>query len=467
MTVTTPMPASPCTRRRFLKHSATLSAAVLGGALRRRPAAAALSKVVRVGFIAHLGSTQGPPRAPAVLEVAGYAGLLGARAGAEEMGANARLLGREFELKMATATTPAAAVREARRLAAAEKVFAIVGGYDTDVALALSEFAEQSRLVFFNVGATSDALRNESCRRYTFHIEASDAMYLDAIVDWFTRGLAFLVDEDAPEGVRIVRRTPTRRWFLVTADSPAWQARRRRTHAALERRHWGGRIVGDAVVDPDSSHARDALRAIEQTHPDLVFLLLGPQAQLAFLKQFGNAALRVEVSGFPEPLTQTRTFLAALLDATPRSANEGIRAVLWDPVFRFAGALELNSRFAVRWKHPMDGPAWASWCAVKILWEVALRAQTTDPAQVVGYLESDRAVLDGHKGIVLTFRRWDHQLRQPLEMIRLKRGARDLLEVAEPVGGIPNVNAPGRDPQQVLDQLGDLAQDTKCRFSVT
>ncbi len=456
-----------CTRRKFLKHSAAWPGAVLLGVLWQRLAAAAPRKIVRVGYIAHVGSTQTPSTNPAALEVAGYAGLLGARAGAEEMGLNARLLGQEFELIVATATTPAASVREAKRLVAAEKVLAIAGGYDTQITLALSEFAEQNRMVFFNVGATSDVLRNESCRRYTFHIEASDAMYLDAIVDWFTRGLAFLVDEDAPEGVRIIRRKPTRRWFLVTAESPGWQTRRRRARAALERRHWGGRIVGDAVVNPGRSHVQDALRAIQQAHPDLIFLLLGPEEQLAFMKQYEAAGLPAEVSGFPEPVTQTRAFLTALLDVAPRSANESIRAMLWDPAFRFAGALELNSRFAARWKHTMDGPAWASWCAVKILWEAVLRAQTTDPAQVVRYLESDRAVLDAHKAIVLTFRRWDHQLRQPLEMVRLKKNARDPLEVAEPVGGIPNVNAPGRDPQQVLDQLGDLAQDSKCRFPVT
>ncbi len=455
------------TRRKFLKHAPAWSGAILMGALWQRLAAAAPRKVVRVGYIAHVGSTQTPSGNPAALEVAGYAGLLGARAGAEEMGLNARLLGQEFELMVATATTPAASAREAKRLVAAEEVLAIAGGYDTQITLALSEFAERNRVVFFNVGATSDVLRNETCRRYTFHIEASDAMYLDAIVDWFTRGLAFLVDEDAPEGVRIIRRKPTRQWFLVTATSPEWQARRRRARAALERRHWGGRIVGDAVVTPGRSQAQDVLRTIQQAHPDLVFLLLGPEEQLAFMKQYEAAGLPAEVSGFPEPVTQTRAFLAALLDVAPRSANESIRAMLWDPAFRFAGALELNSRFARRWKHPMDGPAWASWCAVKTLWEAALRAQTTDPAQVVRYLESDRAVLDAHKAISLTFRRWDHQLRQPLEMVRLRRDARDPMEVAEPVGGIPNVNAPGRDPQQVLDQLGDLAQDSKCRFSIT
>jgi branched-chain amino acid transport system substrate-binding protein len=462
-----PMTAGPLARRTFLQHSAALSGAMLGDALWRRLAVAAPAKPVRIGFIAHVRGTQTPFRSPAALEVAGYAGLLGARAGAEEMRGNAHLLGWEFQLTVAGATTPAAAVREARRLVTAEKVVAIAGGYDTEVARALSEFAEHSGVVFFNVGAIGDALRNETCHRYTFHIEASNAMYLDAIVDWFTRGMAFLVDEDAPEGVRIVRRTPTRQWFLVTTDTPEWQARRGRARAALERRHWGGRLVGDVVVDPDRSRLQDALRMIRRAHPDLVFLLFDPEMQLAFMKEYETAGLRAEVSGCPEPVTQTRTFLAALLNAAPRSAHESIRAMLWDPVYRFAGALELNSRFAARWKHPMDGPAWASWCAVKILWEAALRAQTTDPAQIVRYLESNRAVLDGHKGIILTFRRWDHQLRQPLHMVRLKRSARDPLDVAEPVGGIPNVNAPGRDPQQVLDQLGDLARETKCRFSVT
>lgn len=453
------------TRRAFLNDFALVSGAALWDAVWRRPAAAAPRNAARVGFIAHVGSGQSLPRSPAGLEVAGYAGLLGARAGAEEMGTTARLLGREFDVSVATATSTAAALREAGRLVATEGIFALAGGYGTETALALSEFAERQRVVFFNVGATSDALRGASCGRYTFHVEASDAMYLDALADWFTRGLAFLVDEDAPEGVRIIRRAPTRRWFLVTAGAPIWRARRLRAHTALERRHWGGRVVGDVVMASTTGQVRDVLRAIEQAHPDLIVLLVGPDAQLSFMKQYDTAGLRFEVSGFPEPLTQTRTFLTGLLAAAPRSAGDSVRAALWDPAVKFAGALELNSRFAVRWKHPLDGPAWAAWCAIKILGEVALRAQTTDPAEVVRYLESDRAVLDGHKGVVLTFRRWDHQLRQPLWMVKLQRDARDLLGAAEPVGGVPNVNAPGRDPQQVLDQLGDLAQESPCRFA--
>ena len=210
-----------------------LSGAALWDAVWRRPAAAASPAAPRVGFIAHVGSAQSLPRSPAGLEVAGYAGLLGARAGAEEMGTTAQLVGREFDVSVATATSPAAAVREAGRLVAAEGVFAIAGGYGTETALALSEFAERQRVVFVNVGATGDALRGASCGRYTFHVEASDAMYLDALADWFTRGLAFLVDEDAPQGVRIIRRAPTRRWFLVAAGSPIWQSARRPARPGL------------------------------------------------------------------------------------------------------------------------------------------------------------------------------------------------------------------------------------------
>jgi hypothetical protein len=93
-------------------------------------------------------------------------------------------------------------------------------------AAALSRFARAHRLLFFNVGATDDRLRNEDCDRYTFHVEASDAMYLDALADWYIRGLAFLIDENAPQGIQILRRDPARTWFLVTADTPADRARR-------------------------------------------------------------------------------------------------------------------------------------------------------------------------------------------------------------------------------------------------
>lgn len=456
--------AEPGTRT-FIRRGIVpgVACALLLGAPGLRPAGDAAPALVRIGYVAQVGSLDRRPAAdPAALEVAAYAGLLGAREGAEEMDYTARLLGRRLELLQARASTPEEAARQAETLVR-QRAVALVGGFDAPTAAALSRVAAERRVLFFNVGATGDRLRNEDCSRFAFHVEASDAMYLDAMADWFIRGLAFLVDENAPQGVQIIRRAPARAWLLVTEDSPVWRARRARLAAALGQRHWGGRIAGSIVVGPREGLDR-ALAAIPRARPDLVVLLLPAERQLEFYRRYERARLPYELTGFPEPVTQTRTFFAALLRLAPRTAHGTIRFVSFEPTFQAIGGPQLAQRFSARWHHPLDGPAWTSWLAVKILWETLLHARTTDGPALARYLESPAAAFEGYQGIGLTFRPWDHQLRHPLMASRLLRYTSEEADLAEMVGQFPNVLAPGRDPNDVLDQLGDTARTTGCRW---
>jgi hypothetical protein len=103
--------------------------------------------------------------------------------------------------------------------------------------------------------------------------------------------------------------------------------------------------------------------------------------------------------------------------------------------------------------------------AAKILAEGVLRARSVDGPALIAYLEGRRAQFDGHKGLSLTFRPWDHQLRQPVYLVRaLPEGtaARDAFEhVAElPLGDAP----PGTSSRDFLDRLGDGPEQTACRF---
>ncbi len=425
-------------------------------------AGAAATPVIRIGYIAQVPSLDRRPAFdPSSVGGPGYSGLLGARQGAEEMAYTAQLVGAHLSLQEAAAETPDDAVRMAGRLLG-QHVGALVGGFDFATALALSRFARQHNVVFFNVGATDDRLRNEDCSRFTFHIEASDAMYLDAMADWFIRGLAFLVDEDAPQGVQIIRRAPARAWFLVTTPGALWAARARRLRFALQQRHWGSRIVADVPVAPQQGFDR-ALRMISSVHPDLVFLLLPAAGQLEFYREFEEAHLSGEVTGFPEPATQTRSFFAALLRAAPRAAQGGIRFSSFEPTFSAVGGPQLSQRFLRRRNQPMDGPAWTSWLGIKILWEAFLHLHSGDASAVARYLDSTGALFEGYQGIGLTFRPWDGQLRHPLMASRLRIYSDDEMSLAQMVGQFPNVLAPGRNPNDVLDQLGDTARSTRCR----
>lgn len=158
------------------------------------------------------------------------------------------------------------------------------------------------------------------------------------------------------------------------------------------------------------------------------------------------------------------TFHVAASEAMKRDAAAMVNAseghvVEWHPeLFRY-GAGQLNDRFSQAFDDGMDAVAWSTWISVKIAAESALRVGTSDVEALLAYLGSESTRFDGHKGLPLSFRSWDHQLRQPLYVEVNRAGdADDLIEV-------PKENeAEAVSPQSILDRLGTGADDTTCQF---
>jgi ABC transporter substrate binding protein (PQQ-dependent alcohol dehydrogenase system) len=101
----------------------------------------------------------------------------------------------------------------------------------------------------------------------------------------------------------------------------------------------------------------------------------------------------------------------------------------------------------------MSAPAWAGWFAVKALWEASLRAGSLEPSRLGEYLARPATRFDGHKGWPLSFRPWDHQLRQPMYLVRGER----LL------GEVPTRSAPDEaSSSQQLDRLGEDEAASRC-----
>jgi hypothetical protein len=73
-----------------------------------------------------------------------------------------------------------------------------------------------------------------------------------------------------------------------------------------------------------------------------------------------------------------------------------------------------------------------------------------------------------HKGIGVSFRPWDHQLRQSLFLVRLNhrmqthQDLESLRKRAHLVGELPAIYMPGTDPTERLDQLGNLTSKQEC-----
>jgi hypothetical protein len=125
----------------------------------------------------------------------------------------------------------------------------------------------------------------------------------------------------------------------------------------------------------------------------------------------------------------------------------------------------LNKRLAKALGHPAESHAWAGYTAMKAVWEAVLRGGRVDTAGLVSYFEKGRGV-DAHKGQPLTFRPWDHQLRQPLMVVRSQVPAADAKrwDIFDLLGEVPLRGTPGENRAAVLDTLGLSVAESTCRF---
>ncbi len=131
--------------------------------------------------------------------------------------------------------------------------------------------------------------------------------------------------------------------------------------------------------------------------------------------------------------------------------------VLWDGSLERYGAGQLNPRFHERFSTNMDSDAWAGWLAVKIAAETCFRAKSCSAQELRDGLERTATRFDGHKGRPLSFRAWDHQLRQPLYVIGRADRSREIVEV-------PDRGGPGMSAADQLDRLGATAATSGCKW---
>jgi ABC-type branched-subunit amino acid transport system substrate-binding protein len=101
----------------------------------------------------------------------------GVRLGAAEANQTAALFGGDVQLFEANGSG-VGAIAAANNLLSARKVQILVGASAAD-ADALSRLAESRGIIFLNAASRAESLRS-ACRRFTFHIEATDGMYSNA-----------------------------------------------------------------------------------------------------------------------------------------------------------------------------------------------------------------------------------------------------------------------------------------------
>ena len=317
----------------------------------------------------------------------------------------------KFELDAAgsaiTVDTLTATTLEAARLSAqqAEKAGAVVLLTDlpTDWTRAV---ADAVKLPVLNVGNASDSLREADCRVNLWHLLPSERMRADALAQALV----------------------ARKWsnvLLLTGPSATDAARAAAAQAALKR--YGLKL---AASKPFKLSADPRER--ELANP---LLLTGGIAY--------DAVWVVDSDG---EFARTLPYRTAL--PRPVIGDAGLAALAWHAQFERFGAPQVVRRFAKAAQRPMTAHDWAAWMAGRALVAAAIAAPKGPAVALAKALASHD--LDGSKGVSLSFRAWDGQLRQPL----LLSDGQGVIGSA-PIDGILH-------PRNALDTLGADGPEKLC-----
>jgi ABC transporter substrate binding protein (PQQ-dependent alcohol dehydrogenase system) len=343
-------------------------------------------------------------------------GLQGARLGTSDNNATAQFLGQEFVLHEAV-VAQGGDVGEALESLVEQGVEWIVSGLP---AAALSEvMAHPARgdRVVFNAWAPDDVLRGEACHPELYHTTPSRRMLADALAQF----LGF---------------KQWNRWALVYGNTDEDRILAEVLRASAAR--YGHRVVGDRMWphDPMARRAEGGFHAIQREIP--VFLQDLPEHDVLVIAD--------ETDYFGE------YFPFQTWAPRPVVGTQGLMATPWHRAHESWGAVQLQRRFeklADRWMTPRD---FGAWLALRSLGEAAARTGSVERDIVLDYMLSEEFELAGYLGFPVSYRTWNHQLRQPI----LITGPRMVASVSPQEGYLH--------PRTPLDALGVDEGESQCRF---
>jgi ABC transporter substrate binding protein (PQQ-dependent alcohol dehydrogenase system) len=274
----------------------------------------------------------------------------------------------------------------------------------------LAALPEAQNVLIYDTASRDDALRAEACHANTLHLLPSRAMRADALAQYFSK-------------------KRWQKWFLAVGPDEGDKLYAEAIRRAAKK--FGAKIVTDKPWE----HSFDERRTPESEVP-----VFTQGAEYDVVVVADEAGMFGEY--FPYRTWQPR----------PVAGTQGLVPTAWHRVHENWGALQLQNRFreqAGRWMTEED---YGAWLAVRAIGESATRAKSVEFDKVKAFLLSEEFTLAGFKGVPLSFRRWDHQLRQPV----LLAADRSLVAVA-PIEGYLH-------PKNELDTLGTDEAESKCHF---
>lgn len=338
----------------------------------------------------------------------------GAETGVDEAGPLTRVLNADFTLDRIRVKSAADVASAVAKAADAGTHFFLI---DTpaEAYKSLAAAVRGRDVLLFNVSAPDDTLRRDLCAPEVVHVHPSRAQLADALVQYvvskkWTNLLIF--EGPTPED---------------TTMAGAF------THSAQK---FGARVVADQHFKPGTD-PRDR----EQNDPALLSAV-NRDFDVVFVADSDFDFVR----SVPYHLVKPRPVIGSI-DLEP---------VAWHWTWDHNGAPQVNSRFEKKSSgRRMAGPDWAAWMAVKMIVQSALRTRApdfaADFARQRAFILGDND-FDGDKGLAVSVRPWDHQVRQAV----LLAAPYEVVASAPIEGFLHQTND--------LDTLGDDRPEAACHL---
>ena len=344
-------------------------------------------------------------------------GIQGARLMLKEANQAGNFIGYAFEMGEGIVPKDGDVVAKAKEALAAGNRF-FLADLEPDDLLAVADLPEAKDAVIMNIRSSATKLRQEECRANVFHVIPDFAMRADALAQ-------YLIWKKWPQ------------WYVLRRDTPEDQ-----DYAAMIKRsaaRYGGKVVEDQIyrLPPGARNLDSGHQQVQQQIPletetapdhDVVWVVNSDD-------DFGDYLMYR--TSRPRPVVGT----------------QGLQATAWDKSYTESGAMHFQNaipRLANRKPVERD---YTAWLAFRALADSAMKSGETSPAAVKKYMLSDDFKLEAFKGQALSFRDWDHQMRQP---VVLGGGTRVPVSTSPQEGFLHQTN--------LTDTLGFDKPETKCKF---
>ena len=359
--------------------------------------------------IVYFSQQQTPPTAMSNLDpFIPDLGVLGAELAISDNNTTGQFTGQQYTLKKIIAPVDADIAQAfSQQLGASADLVLLNLGADALLKIADTE-AGKSKLLF-DIASNDDALRNDQCRHNMLHVLPARAMRADALAQFMLK-------------------KRWQKWFLVIGQTPEDQLYAEAIKRAAKR--FGMKIVAEKNwTNTFNSHRSDQADVPEFTQGIDYDVLVVADEQGMFGEYLDYH------TWIPRPVIGT----------------QGLIATAWHPTHEQWGATQLQNRFkelSGRWMTEVE---YAAYLAVRAIGEASVRSKSAQITVLKDYLLSPAFALQGYKGMPLSFRSWDGQMRQPI----LLAAPREMVAVA-PLEGFLH-------PKTELDTLGYDQPETACK----